>query len=230
MVPGDETCWTVVRGAAAGDAPAREAFAGSYLGVVRAYLGARWRGTPYFERLEDAVQDVFLDCFRDNGALGRVREDGGGNFRTFLYAVVRNVARRHEERIVRHRETRSEDSVDERLLADEEARLSLVYDRAWARTLLRKAVERMDAAARAQGPDAQRRVEILRLRFSDDLPIREIARRFDEDAARIHREYARAREEFKRALADEVAFHRPGTAGEVERECASLLALLKGDG
>ena len=68
MPPADETCWTVVRGAAAGQAGARAAFAETYIDVVRAYLGARWRGTPHLAALDDAVQAVFLDCFREDGA------------------------------------------------------------------------------------------------------------------------------------------------------------------
>ena len=39
-------------------------------------------------------------------------------------------------------------------------------------------------------------------------------------------EYARARQEFREALLEVVAFHHPGPAAEVERECASLVALL----
>jgi hypothetical protein len=73
---------------------------------------------------------------------------------------------------------------------------------------------------------AVRRVELLRLRFHDGLPIREIARLWGCDADAVHREYARARQEFRAALSDVVAYHHPeSSSGEIERECASLLAL-----
>ena len=71
-----------------------------------------------------------------------------------------------------------------------------------------------------------RRVDILRLRFQEDKPIRDIASEWGIDAAAVHKEYARARQEFKEALLDVVAFHHPGSPGEVERECAELLGLL----
>jgi RNA polymerase sigma-70 factor (ECF subfamily) len=59
------------------------------------------------------------------------------------------------------------------------------------------------------------------------LPIREIACRRGCDPDVVHREYARARQEFRAALTAVVAFHHPGTPAEVERSCAELLAFLK---
>src|SRR5688572_26277295 len=41
-----ETCWTLIRAAGAGDMSARRDFTNRYLVVVRAYLGSRWSGTP----------------------------------------------------------------------------------------------------------------------------------------------------------------------------------------
>ena len=38
----DVTCWTVIRGAAAGRAEDCAEFAQRYEGVIRAYLAARW--------------------------------------------------------------------------------------------------------------------------------------------------------------------------------------------
>jgi hypothetical protein len=52
------------------------------------------------------------------------------------------------------------------------------------------------------------------------------AGRWQTDAAALHHEYARARQEFQGALAQVVAFHHPGSALAIERECANLLALL----
>ena len=39
----DETCWTVIKGAASGDQRDQSTFSRKYLPVVRAYLAARWR-------------------------------------------------------------------------------------------------------------------------------------------------------------------------------------------
>ena len=58
------------------------------------------------------------------------------------------------------------------------------------------------------------------------MKIREIANRWGEDPAQLHREFARARDEFKSALRAEIRFHGPeGT--NVERQCELLLELLR---
>lgn len=41
----ESTGWTVIRAAAAGSPSDREELARRYLGVIRAYLAARWRGS-----------------------------------------------------------------------------------------------------------------------------------------------------------------------------------------
>lgn len=226
VAQGEETCWTLIRDAAVGEGGARTEFASAYLPVVRAYLGARWASGPYRDQIDDAVQDVFLECLRADGALDRVDPARPGKFRTFLYAVVRNVALRHEERRARERAKRAGADADPDRLPADDPRLSRVFDRAWVDRLLRRAVSRLSAAAADQGEEAQRRVDLLRLRFSEGLPIRAIAERWDTDAAIVHHEYARARAEFKDALRQEVAFQHPGLPGEIERECRALLELL----
>lgn len=51
------------------------------------------------------------------------------------------------------------------------------------------------------GEEAEKRVEILRLRFTPGLPIREIARLWNEDARTVHRQYEVARQEYREAPA-----------------------------
>jgi DNA-directed RNA polymerase specialized sigma24 family protein len=97
----ESTCWTVIRAAAAGSPADRDEWARRYLGVVRAYLAARWRGSPLRQELGDAVQEVFVECFRQGGALEAAGAGRVLSFRAFLYGVVRNVARRFESRPVR---------------------------------------------------------------------------------------------------------------------------------
>jgi hypothetical protein len=67
---------------------------------------------------------------------------------------------------------------------------------------------------------------LLRLRFEENLPIRTIAERWGVDAAVLHHAYALAREDFRKALLEVVAFHHPGSLAEVEREAAGLLKSL----
>ncbi len=219
------TCWTVIEAAAAGAAAERQEFARRYGPVVRAYLAARWRDSARRQELEDAVQEVFVECFKEGGVLARA-ERARGAFRPFLYGVVRNVALRLERARARARERQAPDGVDLDGLAGPEEHQSRAFDRAWAKAVLREAGRLQEARAGAAGDGARKRVELLRLRFHEGLAIRDVARRWGADAAALHHEYARARQEFKAALLEVVAFHHPGTPAEVERACAELLAHL----
>ena len=216
--PDDLTCWTLIRAAAGGDPAARDRFARVYLPVVTVYLAARWRSAR--RGVEDAAQDVFVECFRAGGLLEKADPDRDGGFRAFLLGAVRNVARRHEARR----------RVDARLPADlpaDDTGPAEAFDRAWARALLKEAGRVQHQHAEKAGPSAVRRVQLLRLRFGEGLPIRDIAARWGEDAAKLHHEYATAREEFRSALREVVAFHHPGvTDGEIDRACGDLLGLL----
>ncbi len=212
--------------AAAGGSPTdREQFAKTYLPVVTAYLKARWRQTPYRESIDDAVQEVFLECFRDGGPLARADRRCDGGFRPFLYGVVRNVARRFE---ARHpvRQQKHQSGVELEVIAGEDDQHSQVFDRAWAKSMMKQAAQRQAVRAQKLGEPAKRRIELLRLRFQEGRPIREIAQEWGIDPAKLHHEYATARREFKMALVEVVAFHQPRSQEEVQRECTSLLEML----
>jgi RNA polymerase sigma factor (sigma-70 family) len=217
----------MIRGAAQGDRHDRDRFAQLYEPIVRTYLKARWKSSDRLQALDDSVQEVFVECFRRGGVLERVEPGRPAGFRAFLYGVVRVVALRFESARARGREQAPPDGFDPDQVADDETRLSLAFDRAWARALLAEAAGRQAEDAERAGEAALGRVELLRLRFHDGLPIREIARLRGWDPDAVHRDYARARQEFRAALAAVVAFHHPGTPAEVERECAGLLALLE---
>lgn len=219
-VGSSSTRWTVIRRAAAGDPDDQAEFVRRYGPVVRAYLGARWRGTPLQADVDDAAQQVFLDFFKENGALQRAEGGRGGGFRAFLFGVVRNVALVTERTRARRRERPLPSSFD--VAADDDS-LAKVFDRAWAAALLRDAADLQLARARDLGPEAVRRHRLLGLRYGEGLPIREIARRWGVDAAVLHREYPKARDEFKRALGDVVRELHGGGPRAVERECARLL-------
>ncbi len=216
--PDELTCWTLIREAAAGDTAARERFAAVYLPVVKVYLTARWRAGQH--SAEDAAQDVFVECFRAGGLLDKADPDRASGFRAFLLGAVRNVARRYEGR-ARSAEALPSD------VPDDDTGPAEAFDKAWARSLLKEAGRVQVRNARRAGPEAVRRVELLRLRFHDGLPVRDIARAWGVEAAKVHHEYATAREEFRTALRQVVAFHHPGAPpGEPDRACEELLALL----
>jgi RNA polymerase sigma-70 factor (ECF subfamily) len=92
----DSTCWTLLRDAAAGGESPRAEFVSRYAPVVRSYLGARWRNSNLIQELDDTLQDVFVECFREGGLLERAEPDRPGGFRAYLYGAVRKVALRVE--------------------------------------------------------------------------------------------------------------------------------------
>lgn len=226
MTPAEQTCWTVVRGAAAGNPEDRERFAVTYAPVVKAYLEARWTGTPLEGHLEDGLQEVFLECFKKGGVLERVGEIRRQSFRAFLYGVVHNVALRLEAKMARSRESQAPADFDFDSIKRREATLSKLFDRAWARALLDEAVAHLLDLAEAKGEGARKRVELLHLRFYDGLPIREIARRWNVPVDALHNDYERARREFKAAFLEVIAFHGPASREEAEKEFDEILALL----
>src|SRR6516225_8788769 len=189
----ESTCWTVIRAAAEGSPADREELARRYLGVVRAYLAARWRSSAMRRDLDDATQEVFVECFREGGAVQAAGAGRVPSFRAFLYGVVRNVARRFESRPVRAAAPLPE------IPANEES-LSRLFERTWAQAIMTEAAQVQRRRAAERGPEAVQRVELLRLRFADNLPIRTIAERWGVAAAGLHRAYAIARQEFKAAL------------------------------
>jgi DNA-directed RNA polymerase specialized sigma24 family protein len=217
MTPADATCWTLIGAAAGGDAAAREDFARRYQPVARDYFAARWRASPLRSAVDDAIQDVFVECFKSGGVLGKASESPGDGFRPFFHGVLRNVARRHEEK---HRPTA--ELVDQ---PADESSLGKAFDKAWAVGLLREAGRVMAEAA--DDERKRRRVELLKLRFQGGLAIREIAAKWDADAAKLHHEYATARDEFRAALRRVVAFHMPTAAeGPLDAACRELLKAL----
>jgi len=215
----ESTCWTMIRAAANGDPAEREELARRYLGVVRAYLAARWRGSALRDEVDDATQAVFVECFREGGVLDAAGTGRVPGFRAFLYGVIRNVAARFEGRPARPSGPLPD-------IPAEDPTQSRLFDRTWARAIMAEAGRLQRDRASERGSEAVRRVELLRLRFEENLPIREIAQRWATDPATVHKSYALARKEFRQALLEVVAFHQPGSAAEREDEVASLLQML----
>jgi len=219
MSTSESTCWTVIRAAAAGSAADREELAKRYVGVVHAYLAARWRGVKLLADRDDAVQEVFVECFRQGGVLEAVETGRVPQFRAFLYGVIRNVARRFESRASR------DASPPPEMVADDVSQ-SRLFDRTWARAIMAEAARLQRQRAAAGTPEALQRVELLRLRFEENLPIRTIAERWNVPAPKLHHAYALARQEFKAALLEVLAFHQQGNAAALEEEAADLLRAL----
>lgn len=218
------TCWTLILDAAVGDVEARARFAEHYAPVLRAYLGARWRGRPLASDVPDAVQEIFVESFKEGGLLDRAQPERPGGFRAFLYGAARKVALRHEEGRGHAQEGRLPTAFDGPEVSDS-AELAKVFDRAWAQSMMRQAAERQLQEAKGDAARTQR-VEVLRLRFEEGLPVRDIAERLNTATERIHKQYAQAREEFRRALRSTLLFHQEGSQDTLERTATELLEAL----
>lgn len=222
----ETTCWTMIRGAAAGRRADRDDVARRYGALVRAYLQRRWSSASLSGEIDDATQEVFLELFREGGALERFDRDQGSSFRGYLYSVVRNVARRFEERRRLGRRVAAIGSELDGFPGDEE-RLSQVYDRLWVEALVREAVDLHRRRLSAHDEHARERLRVLEGRILEGKPIRDLAREWKTDAARLHKVYARARREFREVLLEVVSFHTGGTPGEIERELRLLTGSLR---
>jgi RNA polymerase sigma-70 factor (ECF subfamily) len=220
----DSTCWTLVRSAAAGDPESRATYCRLYDPVIRAYLAARWRRGRDDEEVSDGVQEVFLQCFKSGGALGRAESDRPGGFRAFLYGVTRNVAGTIEAARVRRRREVGDAAFEE--IGADEPTASRVFDQEFARALTREARTLLLERARSGGA-AGIRLQALELMYEHGLPSREIARELGLDVAAVYPLMTRARKEFKAALLEVVASYHPGgSRQEIEERCLEIFSAL----
>src|SRR5262249_14423061 len=149
-----------------------------------------------------------------------------GGFEALLKGAVRNVALRCERARARRLKRGGTGDLEPELVVADETSLWRVFDRAFARRLMQEAGDRQLTLAREKGEAALRRVELLRLRFQDDLPIRDIAKQLGIEPDFAHHEFAQARKEFHRALRDVVLVYDPSARSRIDRECRQLLDLL----
>ncbi|MCB9881185.1 MAG: sigma-70 family RNA polymerase sigma factor [Planctomycetes bacterium] len=221
----DSTDWKLIVDAAAGTPDARERYSKIYAPLVRAFFTRRWAGSPLAGHEHDAVQEVFVACFQKGGVLERASADAEGGFRAFLRGVVRNTARRFEQAEGRHRARMDPGSFHPETKPSPEASLSRSFDRRELQSILREAAQFLELRAPKVSPSAIVRVQILKMRFREDLPVREIARRLGHPPDWVHHQYAKARQEFRRALTTILA-RRLGTTGpDLDAHCASLMEL-----
>lgn len=214
------TSWTLIHAAADGSKSALDQFAIRYECAVRNSLAARWNHSRRLAMIDDAVQEVFIECIRPGGALSKAESNFPGGFRAYLYGVTRNVMRRYEAKPL-------PEGMEVHDIVADEGTMGRIFDREYAQAVVKEASERQRELAEQWGEAAVRRVELLHLRFYEGLPIREIADRWAVDAAWLHRQYAKARNEFLTALLEVVAASHPSaTAVEHQQTCKELLAML----
>jgi DNA-directed RNA polymerase specialized sigma24 family protein len=227
MSEAESTSWRLIEGAARGGVDEREEFARRYAPAARAYFMARWRRSPLRADVADAIQELFVECYRADGVLAKADRSRNGGFRALLFGVMRNVALRSEKKLGKDLARAPESSVKWNGLSDAGPSPSSIFDQVFARTLIREAVARHAAWARTEGDDASNRYELLRLRFEEGLPIRDIAALWKRDSADLHHEYAAARREFEIILRQVIAESADGrTPAEVSRILRELAATI----
>jgi RNA polymerase sigma factor (sigma-70 family) len=218
----------MIHRAADGSVTAGNGFAERYMKVVRTALGARWNGRPnLLQDVDDAAQEVMVDCLKMNGALGRADSQAKGGFRAYLYGITQRTALKFETKAARRFRRESPGSFHPDQVAADDTTLGSALDRSLAKAVMQGAFDLYDQRAADQDEDYGRRVELLRLRFYDGLPIRDIADRWQEPREKVHRTRVRALREFKDCLRELLGLQE-GCAGEtLDAELARLLDQLR---
>lgn len=219
--PVTETSWSLIDAAAEGEMAARDRFVRTYRPFIERALLARWGSRAEAMDVEDALQEIFLDCFRHEGALTRANPERGG-FRAFLFGVTRHVALRFEERLARRKARQLAAEPEPEWLCP----LPQAFDRSWAISILEEARVSHRAWAERRGDAALRRVRLLELRFRDHKSGREIASELGLSEKGLEKAAALARREFEAILRQTIARHDPGDAAHLDDECRALLKAL----
>lgn len=214
----DLTSWSLIHRAAVGKGASRERFARRYSGVIQGYFAARWRLPIAHEHVQDASQDVFVDCFKPGGALTHA-DAKKGQFRRFLYGVCKHIAISIERRLVR----RTEHAVSHADRVDSDPSLSQSFDRAWARAIVKDAAAL--ARERARGHETRTMgLLVMELRVAHDLPPREIAVRLGRGVHEIYELLRRAKLDLRAAFLEILAEHNPGASeGALKRRCLEIV-------
>lgn len=194
----DAATWKLVRAAAAGDEAARNDFARRFDATVRRWLWFRWHRTPLRSFLDDATQDVFVECFRPRGALERVDPElAPHGFEAFLRGIVQHVACRIERSEARNFRRRRQlvDSVTATVSAGTGSPAQL--DRNWALSCIRAALRQLDRLSPCCGHSLR---EFLYLHFEKGLNVRTIAAMWRQPSPRVHEMRRRACRCFRECL------------------------------
>lgn len=200
MHPTMEADWLEAQAAAAGDEQARNSFWNRHVRAVRMWLWFRWSHRSLRSFVEDAAQEVFLECFRPGGALAHMdaRKAQHGVV-AFLRGIVRNVAHRIERTQARDFEHRRRLAVAAATPAPADAGAAEQIDRAWEHDRVMAALALLD---QEDPPDGMRHTlrEFLHAHFEDGLPVRKIAAAWQEKPEHVHELRRRACRRFRECL------------------------------
>jgi len=216
----ETTCWTVVRGAAAGHQDDRDRFARQYAPLIRRYLASRWRLAPDHDRVVEASHEAVIQLFKPGGALTNIEHGRDNGFRAFLYGVVRNVALMIERSARRNDRVQTWSDIDPATIEDSEASLSRVFARAWFDMI---ATEARNLMAARPGERCKAAYRCLELRYLDGIPPRDIAKRIGLHVKDVYELLRTGRNEYRAALLEVMATYYPdATESELEQRCREL--------
>ncbi|MCB9888808.1 MAG: sigma-70 family RNA polymerase sigma factor [Planctomycetes bacterium] len=220
------TSWALIQCAAAGAGPERDTFARRYAPVIRDYLRARWRLPADHERVEDALQEVFVECFKADGVLDRADPAYASGFRAYLFGVVAKVALVSERRFRRRSDRPAEDAVDLDGIQSDEESLSRAFDKGWAELVVREAIELLRERS-CGDPVRTERFTVLEQRFLRDLTPAQIGEQTGHTPERTYQLLRRAKSDFRSAFLDVLRAYDPSAEKhELERTGREILQLI----
>lgn len=220
--PTTDLDWRLAHAAARGDERARADFWQRYSHSVRLWLWFRWCHTSRRNLIDDAAQEVFLECFRPGGALAHLdRARAHHGLEAYLRGVVRNVACRIERAQARDFHHRRSLAAAAGQAAPEESGSAECIDRARAHDQVLAALDLLDREDRQAGTDHSLRA-FLRAHFEQGQQVRTIAAAWQEQVDHVHEVRRRACQRFRDCLlrvmhgddhahrGRHAASHRPG--------------------
>lgn len=219
----ESTCWSVVLRAAGGDPLMRQEFCQRYEPVIRAYVASRWRLPRDHDDVSDAAQEVFVQCLREGGALGRVDPNQPGGLRAYLYGITSRTAAQIERQRARWRRDGSERPFDQERVEANEATLSQAFDRAWAAMLAQVALREQRRAAETGDDRVRLRLHCLEQRILHSRWPREIAATIGLTPQRVSELLREGMGDFRAALLGVMAdYHPDETERQLETRCMEL--------
>lgn len=203
------TQWDLLHDAARGDTEARIRFHDLYDPFIRRYTTAvaRHFGNPA-QDYDDLVQDVYMEVFKDGGALRNANADYPAGFRGYLRGLCRNIAFRARDRDPRAEVQPETGALD---VADPAARDPVhAVELAYARSVIRETLDGMrHAATRAGDSERLKALEIFRRRIFHDEKPKDIAAALGIAYTEVTEASRVARTWFETALFDKLlAIHR----------------------
>ena len=150
--------------------------------------------------IDDAAQEVYLECFRRGGAFAHFAPERARHGVTgFLRGVVRNVAHRFERQWSRERAHRAHLTVTPLPVHSSDDAVPAGDSTGVAHEHVVAALDRLDHDDPARGTQRSLRA-FLHLHFDDGLPVRTIAKHWQETPDHVHELRSRACRRFRNCL------------------------------